>query len=447
MTDLATVPRLTHDALPSPDAIPPVRIVHLGLGAFHRSHQAWYTAHAADSTEWGIAAYTGRRPDAAIVLESQGCVYTLIERGPDSDNFELIGSIVRAVPGDDVEDFVETLASPGVAILTLTITEAGYRLDSSGLPDLSDPDVASDVRMLRAATSGATAHPVTALGRIILGLDERRRRNAPPLAIVPCDNLPDNGGTIERALLALAELVSTDLATWLPTGVSFVSTSVDRITPRVDPNDLAPVSAATGWFDETPVVTEPFSDWVLSGEFPSGRPAWETVGARFVDDITPWEARKLWLLNGAHTLLASLGSLRGHVTVAEAIADPVCRERVEGLWDDASAQLPTVDTTEYRSALLERFENPRIEHRLEQIAEGSLTKLRLRVVPVAIAERQAGRNASGCAAAIAAWILAERDAADAASIAAIVDEMSPELGSDVAFLGDVVTATTTLSTP
>jgi fructuronate reductase len=435
---------LNRDALTPTASVPPVRIVHLGLGAFHRSHQAWYTWHASDAPDWGIAAYTGRRPDAADALSGQGGVYTLVERGPVRDRFELIGSIVKAVPGDDLRDFVDTLASPDVAVLTLTITEAGYRLDAAGSLDLDDREVASDIDELRKHLTGADASqpaaPTTAVGRILLGLNERRLRAAPPLALVPCDNLPANGSVVASALTAFAQQVSDELAGWLPRGVSFVSTSVDRITPRLEPADRELVAAATGLLDTSPVVAERFSDWVLSGDFPSGRPRWESAGARFVDDITPWENRKLWMLNGAHTLLASAGSLRGHVTVAEAFADPRCRAQVELLWDEAAAHLTNVETDDYRHALAERFANPRIVHRLAQIAEGAQTKLRLRIVPVALDERAAGRPATGCATAIAAWALVQsREPQDA------LRELSAQLADDEPFAALVRRTATTLT--
>lgn len=433
MSDVAIRPRLDRGALERPELVPPVRIVHLGLGAFHRSHQAWYTAHAEDAAEWGIAAFTGRRPDAAETLQRQEGVYTLIERGPVEDRFELIGSIVSATPGDDLDAFVATMREPEVAVVTLTITEAGYRVDSDGELDLDDPGTVADVRLLKAVAAGHApgSAPSTALGRLLLGLVARHRDGAPPVAIVPCDNLPENGALVRRALARLAEAVDPDWAEWLPGAATFVSTSVDRITPRLDPDDLAVVADATGRTDAVPVATEPFADWVLSGDFPSGRPHWESAGARFVDDITPWEARKLWMLNGAHTLLAAAGPLRGHSTVAEAFADPSCRGLVERLWDEAAANLPGVETTDYRRALAERFANPRIVHRLAQIAEGSQTKVRLRIVPVALAERVAGRPATGCAAALAAWIAAEAPEADPR---AVLDGLSAELADDDDFV-------------
>ena len=395
---------------------PPERIVHLGLGAFHRAHQAWFTAHAADADEWGIAAFTGRSRDLVDRLGPQDGLYTLVERAADGDRFELIPSIVRVEAGDDVPRFVTAVADPQVAILTLTITEAGYRLSADGTPDLDDEAVASDVELLRNAfTRDApgdttdTARPATALGRVLLALDARRRAGAGPIALVPCDNLPDNGGLLGRALADLAGRTSPDLAAWLRGSVSVVSTSIDRITPAIDADaESHAVLEATGWLDAAPVVTEPFSDWVLEGDFPAGRPDWESAGARFVDEIAPWENRKLWMLNGAHTVLATFGQTRGHTVVSTAIEDPVCRDLVEALWDDDARQLPGFDLADYRAALLERFRNPRIEHRLAQIAQDSTTKMRLRIVPVALGRLASGHEAPGCAAAIAAWMLGVR---------------------------------------
>ncbi len=363
---------------------PPRRIVHLGLGAFHRAHQAWFTAHASDSDRWGILAFTGRSRDLVDRLRPQDGLFTLIVREAGGDRFELVPSIVGVAPGDDVASFAAAVADPAVVILTLTITEAGYRGDRDGVLDRS-----------------------TAPARILLALDARRRAGAGPIALVPCDNLPDNGSVLRRLLLDLADEVAPELASWMTRTVSFVSTSVDRITPAGDVEaESTLVARATGWEDAAPVVTEPFADWVLAGDFPGGRPDWESAGARFVEDLEPWENRKLWMLNGAHTALAALGQLRGHTVVSTAIADPVCRQVVDALWDDDARQLPTLDVAPYRASLLERFLNPRIEHRLAQIALDSTTKARLRIVPVARAELAAGRPASGCASALAAWMLA-----------------------------------------
>ncbi|MEO3940419.1 mannitol dehydrogenase family protein [Paenarthrobacter nicotinovorans] len=382
----AGLPRLGRDVAPHPKA--PVRIVHLGLGAFHRSHQAWFTQHAGDAGEWGIASFTGRRPDAAEVLAAQDGLFTVVERSDSGDTFEVVGSIVEAVDGANVGRLVELLAAPQTSVVTLTITEAAYGLG------------ADDVELLR-----ARQEPTTPLGRLVLGLAARKDADAGPLAVVSCDNLSDNGNVAKEGVLGIARDLDGGLAAWIEANVSFVSTSVDRITPRTTPEDVALVARECGYRDEAPVVAEPFRNWVLSGDFPAGRPRWEDAGAVFVGGIEPYENRKLWLLNGAHSILAYAGQLRGHSTVAEALADPVCLQAVEDFWDEASRHLSGDDLhiPEYRAALLERFGNSRIAHHLAQIAMDASTKLRMRAVPVLRAEREAGRSGEAAARMIAVW--------------------------------------------
>ena len=432
-------PALSRAVVPLPAA--PVRIVHLGLGAFHRAHQAWYTARADDAGEWGIAAFTGRRPDAAEALRLQDGLYTLVERGPERDRAEIVGSLVEAVDGADIRRLVELLSSPEVAIVTLTVTEAGYRLTPDGDPDLGDPELAWDIAALRDTISvdGPVdgLAPTTTVGRLLTGLEARRRAGAARIAIVPCDNVPGNGAFVRRGVLGAARLVGEDLADFVEGAVAFVSTSVDRITPRTTEADVMDLNSRADRVDRSPVFTEPFSDWVLSGEFPAGRPAWERAGARFVDDIEPWERRKLWLLNGAHTLLALAGPPRGHETVASAIGDPVLLSAVERFWDEACRHLPdSLGLATYRHALLDRFANARIEHRLAQIAEDSTRKVRLRIVPVAEAELAAGRTASGCAFVLAAWVRAE-GASGYGQTAAGLARLSGILPADRSFVQDV----------
>ncbi|WP_314325532.1 mannitol dehydrogenase family protein [Paenarthrobacter ilicis] len=414
----------------------PVRIVHLGLGAFHRSHQAWYTQHAGDAAEWGIASFTGRRPDAAEVLAAQDGLFTVVERSDAGDTFEVVGSIVEAVDGANVQRLVELLAAGSTAVVTLTITEAAYGFG------------ASDVPLLRAG-----GEPATPLGRLVLGLAARRDADAGPLAVVSCDNLSDNGSVAKRGVLAIAQDYSAELAAWIEHNVSFVSTSVDRITPRTTEADLDAVAASCGYRDHAPVVTEPFHNWVLSGDFPAGRPRWEDSGAVFVDGIEPYENRKLWLLNGAHSILAYAGQLRGHTTVAEALADPVCLRAVEEFWDEASRHLDGDDlgVPGYRAALLERFGNSRIAHHLAQIAMDATTKLRMRAVPVLRAERDAGRSGEAAARMIAVWsvfvgvspglqdpesgaVAAANELTGLERTAALVRLLDPELARDAAIV-------------
>ncbi|MFI6262747.1 mannitol dehydrogenase family protein [Micromonospora sp. NPDC051006] len=380
---------------------PPVRIVHLGLGGFFRAHQAWYTGAAPDSARWGIAAFTGRSRALADQLTEQDGLYTLVVRGPDRDEMAVQTAVSAAHPGTDLQSWCAYLAEPDVAVVTLTVTEAAYRRHRDGGLDLDAPDVRADVSALRHG-----AEVTTVPGRLVAGLAARRIAGAGPLAVVSCDNLPGNGEATARVVHDLAASAEPGLAGWIAENVSFVTTMVDRITPRTTPEDVRVVAELTGHEDAVPVVTEPFSEWVLGGDFPAGRPTWEAAGARFADDITPYETRKLLLLNGGHSLLAYAGSARGHDTIAAAVADPVCHGWLDQWWDEAARHvpLPAVELADYRTTLLQRFANPRIRHTLAQIAADGSQKLPIRLLPVLRGERTAGRMPTGGARMLAAWI-------------------------------------------
>ena len=381
----------------------PVRLAHLGLGNFFRAHQAWYTEHAGDADDWGYAAFTGRSPEVAVALAAQDGLYTLITRAADGDRCEMVSSLSAAHPAADHAAWLGYLRSPALAAVTVTITEAGYCRRPDGGLDTSRPEVAGDVAALRAEP---TAPARTAPGRLIAGLSARRRADAGPLAIVPCDNLPSNGPLTRRVLADLAELVDDGLAAWLAESVTVVTTMVDRITPRATAADVRSARELTRLDDCCPVITEPFSDWVLSGDFPAGRPRWEDAGATFTAAILPFEERKIWLLNGAHSLLAYAGSITGHATVADAVASPTCLSWLAQWWDEASVHLhqPADEVARYRAALLERFRNARMRDRLDRIAADGSQKLPVRILPVLRAERHAGRLPPAATLVLAAWI-------------------------------------------
>jgi len=368
-------------------AAPPVRLVHLGLGNFFRAHQAWYTDRAGD--DWGIAAFSGRSAELADALRAQDGLYTLVTRAGDGDRLDVISSLARAHPAARHDAWLATVASPDVRAMTITITEAGYLRGAHA-------ELQADVDALRADRS---ARVRTAPARIVAGLEARRRADAGPLTLIPCDNLPENGAVVAQVVADLADLVEPRLRDWLETSVTTVTTMVDRITPRTTPGDLVAGDRCT-------VVTEPFSEWVLSGRFAGGRPRWEDAGATFTDDIAPFEERKLWLLNGGHSLLAYAGSARGHETVADSMADKTCRAWLEAWWTEASRHLtlPAEDLARYRQALLERFANPRMRHRLAQIAADGSQKLPIRILPVLRAERSTGRMPEGAVRVLTAWI-------------------------------------------
>jgi fructuronate reductase len=433
----------------------PVRLVHLGLGNFFRAHQAWYTDRAADAEDWGIAAFTGRSATMAEQLTAQDGLYTLVTRAADRDRFELVASLSRAHAAAEHDAWLSYFAAPDLAAVTITVTEAGYVRRPDGGLDADRPDVRADLEALR---RDPTALVATTPARLAAGLAARRRTDAGPLALVPCDNVAGNGAIAARVVGDVAELLEPALAAWIAESVSIVTTMIDRITPRTTPQDVETVLAATARDDRSPVVTEPFTEWVLQGRFPAGRPRWEAAGATFTDDVTPFEHRKLWLLNGAHSLLAYAGSIRGHVTVAEAVVDDTCRAWLEQWWSEASPYLalPAADIAAYRAALLGRFANARMHDALARIAMDGSQKLPIRIVPVLRAERAAGRLPEGALRVIAAWVCHLRGAgapiddaladavvplADGAlreAVPRIVAALDPALGADTDVAGAVL---------
>jgi fructuronate reductase len=374
------------------------RTIHLGLGAFFRAHQAFYTHHADQvaGQRTGIHAFTGRKPDAAETLAAQGFSYTLIERGADGDQLELITSIRAASAGADLEAWRSAWRQPDLQLVTLTITEAGYRV--------TDDDPAA----LQAGRPGS------AMARLLDGLQTRRRADLPPIAVVSCDNLAGNGGVLAGRVADLAARWDTGLADWIAEGVTFPSTMVDRITPATTDADR---EQATAWIagqpggqtvDRMPVVCEPFTEWVIAGAFPAGRPAWDRVGVTFVDEVEPYERRKLWLLNAGHSLLAYVGLALGHTTIDQAMTDPRCTELLEGLWAAAAEVLPfgRAEIDQATADLRERFTNPRIRHNLAQIAGDGSQKLPNRTLGIYRARRAAGLPLDpGTPATLAGWLI------------------------------------------
>jgi len=399
-------------------------MVHLGLGSFFRAHQCWYTEHAPDGAHWGIAAFTGRGSQSLVdeLTEQQG-LYTLVTRARDGDQFEVLSGLSGVHVAANNEAWLRYFEDPQLAAVTITVTEAGYLRSLGGGLDTSRPEIRADIQVLCDDLTGSVR---TAPARLVAGLAARRRAGAGPIALVPCDNLPGNGALAERVVRDLARLVDDNLAAWLADWVAIVTTMVDRITPVPTPADVLAVRAAAGFEDRCPVVSEPFHEWVLSGTFPAGRPRWEGAGATFTDDITPYEHRKLWLLNGAHSLLAYTGSICGHETVPAAIADDTCRSWVEEWWAVASRHLDqqAADLATYRAALLQRFSNTRMRDRLDRIAADGSQKLPIRFLPVLRAERAAGRVPTAATRVLAAWICHLRGAGAPVSDAR-ADEVVP----------------------
>ncbi|MFC7530031.1 mannitol dehydrogenase family protein [Actinoplanes sp. GCM10030250] len=384
-------------------AAAPVRLVHLGLGNFFRAHQCWYTDHASDAADWGYAAFSGRSGDLPAQLTAQDGLYTLVTRTAEGDTFEVVSSLSKAHAADDHDAWLEYFRARELSVVTLTVTEAGYMRRPDGGLDATHPDVQSDLAALRGDPAAVVR---TTPARLVAGLVARRSADAGPITLVPCDNVPGNGAIAERVVRDMAQLLDPSVLDWLDTSLTVATTAVDRITPRPASAEARHVRDATGLDDRCPVATEPFREWVLSGEFQAGRPAWQDAGATFTDDVTPFEHRKLWLLNGGHSLLAYAGSIRGHESVSQAVADDTCRQWLEQWWSTASPHLdqPAAELAAYRQALLERFANPRMHHQLAQIGTDGSQKLPIRILPVLRAERAQNRTPAGATLVLAAWI-------------------------------------------
>ncbi len=379
-------------------------LVHLGVGAFHRCHQAVYVDDclAAGQTEWGIVGASLRSPDTRDALMPQDGLYTLAVRDGSGEALRVIGSIVSLLVAPEAPALLlDALTDPGVRIVTLTVTEKAYLRASGGGLDADNADIRHDL-----SNPGA---PVTAHGFLVEALARRRAAGTPPFTLLCCDNLPANGQTLRRVLCEFAALRDHDLARHIADDVAFPSSMVDRIVPATTDADRERISETLGLSDAWPVMTEPFSQWVVEDHFPTGRPDWEAFGVTMVSDVTPFEDMKLRLLNGSHSAIAYLGLLSGHATVDTAFADPAIRRFVDGLWSEAIPSLPAgaeLDPQSYTLQLAHRYANSALAHQTRQIANDGSQKLPQRIVAAALSRLKDAGPADHLALVIAAWIAA-----------------------------------------
>jgi len=370
------------------------RILHIGLGNFHRAHQAWYTARS--GADWQVTGVAMTNGDVLDAMAAQGG-YTLGVRGVDGLCAEWIGVHDRLLLARREPDAVlAAFTDPDLHIVTMTVTEKGYCLSAAnGLLDLTHPAISGDL-------AGA---PRSAVGLLVHGLASRAASGLPPLTVVSCDNLSANGRRLEATVEAFA--VAAGLGTG--PGNRFPNSMVDRITPATTEELARRIFHASGWPDRAPVMTEAFSEWVIEDSFAGPRPEWDRAGAEIVPDVAPYEWRKLRLLNAAHSFLAYAGQLAGHSFVHQAMADPALRAGVERLWDEAAATLPdAVRSTApaYRRALAERFSVEEMRHSLRQIAMDGSLKLRERLAPLI----RASESAPQATETVATWIVFVRSA-------------------------------------
>jgi fructuronate reductase len=377
-------------------------IVHLGVGAFHRAHQAVMTEAvlASGDLRWGIVAASLRSPDTRDALQPQDGLYTVAVRDAGGERLQVVGAIRRVLVGpEDPAALIAAMAAPSVKIVTLTVTEKGYCHDpATGALNEQHPDIVHDLADM--------TRPRSAPGYLLAALAKRRAAGVPPFTVVCCDNLPSNGRTVHRVLSRMASLLEPAFGAYVREKLACPCTMVDRIVPATTNADRADIGARLGVTDAWPVVTEPFTQWVIEDRFPEGRPDWALAGAQFVADVAPFELMKLRLLNGAHSSLAYLGLALGHETVTQAANDPRLSRFLEGLWTEVRPTVPApqgVDLAAYCADLLARFRNPTIKHRLAQIAMDGSQKLPQRLLGSWRETLAAGRPAPHIALAVAAF--------------------------------------------
>ncbi|QEU03599.1 mannitol dehydrogenase family protein [Pseudomonas oryzihabitans] len=397
------------ERIPSRYPAPAIGIVHLGLGAFHRAHQAVYlernlARHGGGA--WGLCSANLRSGRALVeTLSAQEGRYHVAEyRNRREGVLREIGVLREVLYAGDGgagrEALLARLADPGVRIVTLTVTEKGYCLSpASGALRRDDPGIVHDLIEPRA--------PRTAPGLLVEGLRRRRAAGIAPFTVLCCDNMPDNGQRTRQAVVSLAEAQDAGLAAWIATEVAFPCSMVDRIVPAMDEAAFVRLRDL-GCDDPAAVVGEAFSQWVVEDRFPQGRPDWEREGVQMVADVRPFETMKLRLLNGSHSLLAYVGSLAGHGTVAEAMADERLAALVHRYMSREAA--PTLDMPEgvdlpgYAQALVARFRNDALQHRLRQIAMDGSQKLPQRWLLGARQLLEQGGDPACTALGVAAWI-------------------------------------------
>lgn len=406
------------------------RLVHIGVGGFHRAHQAVYTEDLlvrGEDPQWGYCGLGLLAQDARMrdVMAAQQCLYTLVERSIEGDKARVVGSIVDYIFAPERrEAALQKLASPETRIVSMTITEGGYYLDSSsGELDAEHPDIRQDL---------AHPHePRCSFGFLLEALDRRRQRGQAPFTVLSCDNIQGNGNVAKKVLTAFAELRDPKLANWISANCTFPNSMVDRITPATTDEHRALVRDEFGIEDGWPVMTEEFKQWVIEDDFAQGRPAWEKTGAQMTTDVMPYEKMKLRLLNASHQALCYVGMLLGFEYVHQAMADADIRRLVELMMEREVTPLlqavPGVDIPAYRSTLIARFANPAIRDQLSRIAMYGSAGMPKFVLPSIQEQLQRGGPIKLLSLTIASWFRYLNGRDEQGREMAMKDPMAPRL--------------------
>lgn len=385
-----------------------VGIIHLGLGAFHKAHQAWYTHNAmlADGGNWKITGVSLRSANVANEMLPQNCLYTVVVKDSERVTSNVVSSIdnVLVAPHSPLK-IIQALADEKVKVVTLTITEKGYCHDpASGKLKINAVDIQHDLNHLDS--------PKTAIGILVSAIYNRISNNASPFTVISCDNLPNNGTLLRNLVLEFAGNISPELASNIADNYSFPSSMVDRIVPAVTQESKEHLYGELGYRDEALVITENFSQWVIEDNFVSDRPSWEMVGVLFVDDVQAYETMKLRLLNGSHSAIAYIGFLSQLETVSDAIANIELANFIKSLMTlELRPSLhgnEQVNLDQYCETLLERFSNTALQHRTYQIAMDGSQKIPQRLLEALQYQVMNKGNYNRICFVIASWMLFTR---------------------------------------
>ena len=402
-------------------------VVHFSVGGFHRAHQLVYLDDLAESgcTDWGVVGVGLRSPQMRDALQPQDHLYTVVERSSAGERARVIGSLVDYLfAPDSPEAVLAVLTDERTRLVTMTITGNAYRIDAGTGRFVPDEAVHADL---------ADPHsPRTLFGYIVEALDVRRRAGLAPFTVLSCDNMQSNGEAARAAVVGFARLRDRDLARWIDEQVTFPGSMVDRITPSTSLADRDEVTRLFGVADRWPVITEPFSHWVLEDSFCNGRPPLERVGVQFVADVGHHELMKTRLLNGSHSAMGHLGELAGVARVDEFLADPVLGRYVTALMArEVAPLLPApdgIDLDEYQSSLLRRFADPAIGDRLDRLCRRGSSKIPLYVLPSLLTARAQGRPSRLLTLAVAGWCRYLQGTDLAGRPLVLADDRAEELG-------------------
>ena len=379
-------------------------IVHLGIGAFHRAHQAFYTEAVLNKFggDWGIIGSSLRSASVRDQLVPQDCLYTLVERSGEGEKLQLIGAVLDTLVGpENPAALVAKMAADNIKIVSLTITEKGYCHDpATGNLNLNHPDIIHDLAHLD--------KPVSAIGFLVSALKQRFDNNQKAFTLLSCDNLPNNGEVLEKVVCQFAEKIAPAFAQWIKTNATFPCTMIDRIVPATTDEDRREIEARLGLRDEGMVVCEPFSQWVVEDKFADGRPEWEQVGVLLVEDVRVFEKIKLRLLNGAHSTMAYTGYLSGFDYISEVMEQPAFVNLVKTYMAREAGETVTApagfDIEAYKQQLRERFSNKALKHRTWQIAMDGSQKLPQRLLETLREQLQGNGHIDILCLGVAAWI-------------------------------------------